>query len=308
MGELPLVTALQDGAAGPRWEPLRRQVAALAPGLSAPPPDLRGPDLRGPDLRGPDLRGPDLRGPDLRGPDLRGPDLRSAAASGLCPVCRGPAGPRASRCYPCTLHAECLPGLLPEVVVPVAYAPKGGQHATRLWRYKAGGSEAAAAARELRALLITFLLDHGQCVWRRAGMTRPTHVAVVPSGRGREGPHPLWSLAGGSLALPRAGLTLRLSDDHRARDADPGRFAAPPLPGARILLLDDTWTTGASVVSAAAALKLAGARAVVVVVLGRHLGRLGAPGPATFGPARLPFRPELCGVHRDPALCVGLGR
>jgi orotate phosphoribosyltransferase len=45
--------------------------------------------------------------------------------------------------------------------------------------------------------------------------------------------------------------------------------SAPP--GARVLLLDDTWTTGARVQSLSHALKSAGAKSVVAVVLGRHV-------------------------------------
>lgn len=45
------------------------------------------------------------------------------------------------------------------------------------------------------------------------------------------------------------------------------------LEGEAVLLIDDTWTTGASAQSAAAALKTAGAGAVAVVVIGRHLNR-----------------------------------
>ena len=40
-----------------------------------------------------------------------------------------------------------------------------------------------------------------------------------------------------------------------------------------MLLIDDTWTTGASAQSAAAALKQAGAATVAAVVIGRHLNR-----------------------------------
>jgi orotate phosphoribosyltransferase len=40
-----------------------------------------------------------------------------------------------------------------------------------------------------------------------------------------------------------------------------------------VLLIDDTWTTGASAQSAAAVLKQAGARTVAAVVIGRHLNR-----------------------------------
>jgi hypothetical protein len=247
------------------WEPLRRQVAALAPRLSAPPP--------------------------------------ATAMSGprLCASCRGPSRPGGSRCYQCALHAECLSGLLPDVVVPVAYAAKGGEHARNLWLYKSGGPGAAAAAGALRALLVVFLHDHGGCAWRSAGMAGPTHVAVVPSGRGRPGRHPLWSLVGDYLAMPSAALSLRSRDDQQTRDFDPERFSAQRLPGARVVLLDDTWTSGASAVSATAALRLAGARAVAVIVLGRHLTAPDVqPDGAAFAPSAMPFRPGFCAVH-EPA-------
>ena len=41
--------------------------------------------------------------------------------------------------------------------------------------------------------------------------------------------------------------------------------------GSDVLVVDDTWVSGGSAQSAAAALKLAGARRVAVVVLGRHV-------------------------------------
>jgi orotate phosphoribosyltransferase len=44
-----------------------------------------------------------------------------------------------------------------------------------------------------------------------------------------------------------------------------------PVADADMLVVDDTWVSGGSAQSAAAALKLAGARRVAVVVLGRHL-------------------------------------
>jgi hypothetical protein len=248
------------------WERLRAQVGAQAPLLTAPDP----------------------------------------AARGLCELCRGPARPRRTRCYHCELYAGCLPGLLPDVVVPVAYAAKGGEHATNLWRYKSGRSgatsaspEAAAAGVSLRALLLVFLRDHGACVWRRAGASGPSHVAVVPSGRGRPGTHPLERLAAPYLALTWVRLTPTGRDDPPGQDPDPSRFVSPRLDGASVLLLDDTWTSGASVISAAAALRLSGARSVAVVVLGRHLDGSPALARGEGGPSPLatPFRPGLCAVH-----------
>jgi hypothetical protein len=221
------------------------------------------------------------------------------AARGLCGFCLGPARPGQARCYRCQVYDECLPGLLPDVVAPVAYAAKGGQHATNLWLYKSARPGAATARAALRALLLVFLRDHGACVWRRAGTPGPSHVAVVPSRRGRPGTHPLRQLAGPYLALSWAPLTLAWPDDPLAHDPDPGRFRAQRLAGASVLLLDDTWTTGASAVSAAAALRLAGARSVAVVVLGRHLdaGPAAAAGDGGVSPLATPLRPWLCAVH-----------
>jgi hypothetical protein len=179
-------------------------------------------------------------------------------------------------------------------VVPIAYAVKGSGFAQALWRYKSARGGAEPAQRTLRALLLVFLREHGPCVWRSAGMPLPTHVSVVPSGRGRPGAHPLAALITPYLARPPAPLVTARAADPGWRDLDPGRFrATQPLPGAAVLLLDDTWTTGATAQSAAVALRAAGARHVAVVVLGRHLSPAG-PG----GGSAEPFRLEHCVVHR----------
>ena len=126
----------------------------------------------------------------------------------------------------------------------------------------------------------------------------PTHLAVVPSGRGRPGPHPLQALAGPCVALPWVSLGLRLRDEPGVRDLDAGRYRAPPAAGAQVVLLDDTWTTGASAQSACAALRLAGARSVAVIVLGRHVSApVPGGGAVVRGLAAMPFRPWLCAVH-----------
>ena len=162
--------------------------------------------------------------------------------------------------------------MLADVVAPAAYAPKGGPLATDLWRYKSGRPEAKQAGTALLALLLVFLHDHGPRIWQRAGLAAPTHACVVPSGRGRLGPHPLQALVSGYLALPWVTLQARAGCGPLARDLDPERFEAPrPVTGAAVLLLDDTWTSGGTMQSAAVALKRAGARSVAAVVLGRHV-------------------------------------
>ena len=75
----------------------------------------------------------------------------------------------------------------------------------------------------------------------------------------------------GFLSLPWTELFTQPGANLWVRELNPDRFRAPgPLTSAAILLLDDTWTSGASVQSAAVALKRAGARSVAAVVLGRH--------------------------------------
>jgi hypothetical protein len=214
-----------------------------------------------------------------------------------CATCRGPGSAGSGACYQCGLHRELLAGLLPQVVAPVAYAAKGGPHATNLWLYKSDRPGAEAAGSALTALLLVFLRDHGRCVWQRAGMTRPTHVAVVPGQRTRRAVHPLRALAAPYLGLPWARLRLACPGNPEGRDPDPWRFESERIAGASVLLLDDTWTSGASAVSAAAALRLAGARSVAVVVLGRHLDAAATAG-GRFSPAMMPFRPWLCAVHQ----------
>jgi len=165
--------------------------------------------------------------------------------------------------------------LLADAVAPIGYAVRGGPLAEDLRRYKSdrvAAAEATAAAARLRELLAAFLADRGDSVWAAAGMTAgPTAVAVVPSGQGRPGAHPLVGMVLSSVALPLVRLSIAPEEIH-ARGVNPGWVrVGDPVAGADVLVVDDTWVSGGSAQSTAAALKLAGARRVAVVVLGRHV-------------------------------------
>jgi hypothetical protein len=178
--------------------------------------------------------------------------------------------------------------LLADVVAPTGYAVRGGPLAEDLRRYKsdrAGVAEAAAAAGRLRERLAAFLAEQGRAVWAAAGMTAgPQAVAVVPTGQGRSGAHPLVGLVLSCVELPLVGLAVVAPEAH-ARGVNPGWVrvtdrlddggalvlgGADGVSGADVLVVD-TWVSGGSAQSVAAALKLAGARRVAVVVLGRHV-------------------------------------
>jgi hypothetical protein len=216
-----------------------------------------------------------------------------------CEVCRGPVRPGFARCYQCDRHAVLGSALLADAVVPISYAIKGTPFADDLWRYKSAPASASARASVL-ALLVAFLTDHGRCVWQRAGMPTPDRLAVVPTGAGRPGPHPLLRLVRPYLRLP--GCSLALRPGRQGRDLDLDRFQVLARPaGASVLLLDDTWVSGASAQSAAAALKLAGARHVAVIVLGRHVNPDdAASAPLLAGLAAARYDPSACAVHPPP--------
>jgi hypothetical protein len=182
-----------------------------------------------------------------------------------------------ARCYQCDLaHARCA-GLLADVVAPVAYAVKGGRLAGDLWRYKSGAAGATEASARLTAMLAQFLREHNGQVWRAAGMAvDPELAAIVPSGQGRPGAHPLAGIVASCVDVPIVPLSTAPGAAARARGLADGVAAGwltvgGAVAGTDVLLVDDTWVSGASAQSAAAALKAAGARQVALVVIGRHV-------------------------------------
>ena len=201
-----------------------------------------------------------------------------------CRTCRGPVQAGFARCYQCDLaHVRCG-GLLADVVAPVAYAVKGGRLADDLWRYKSGAVGATGSGARLAAMLAGYLREHGDQVWRAAGMAAaPELAAVVPSGQGRPGPHPLLGVMMSCVDVPIVPLSATPGAAARARGLAAGVAvgwltvgvsagrAAGQVAGTDVLLVDDTWVSGGSAQSAAAALKAAGARRVALVVLGRHV-------------------------------------
>jgi hypothetical protein len=175
--------------------------------------------------------------------------------------------------------------LLADAVVPIGYAVKGSQLASDLWRYKWNDDEEAAG--RLRRRLAGFLCEHSACVQRAAGMTGPPgRLAIVPSGQGRPGAHPLARLVASCLPLPVVALSAGPQPLARGRQVDPGWVRVDGgVTGERVLIVDDTWVSGGSAQSVALALRQAGAAGVAVVILGRHVNpadprvaALGQPG------------------------------
>jgi hypothetical protein len=161
------------------------------------------------------------------------------------------------------------------VVAPVGYAVRGGPLAQDLYQYKSDRADQAAAVRaaaRLAGSLRGFLAEQGPALWRAAGMPAgPAAAAVVPSGRGRQGAHPLAGIVRSCTGLPLVPLAVRPGEVH-ARGVNAGWVRVEgPVSGTDMLVVDDTWVSGGSAQSLAAALKRSGARRVAIVVLGRHV-------------------------------------
>jgi hypothetical protein len=144
----------------------------------------------------------------------------------------------------------------------------------------------------VRSLTAAFLRAHADCVAALAG-GRPHFVLPVPS-TVRPGGSPIARVpelaADVESALPGVrwtGLLCRTSEPVGHMQPSARAFAVPPtlrcrVAGRRLLLLDDTYVSGARSQSAAAALRRAGASSVVVVVLGRVLRPDRVPAHAEF--------------------------
>src|SRR5438309_1802020 len=75
---------------------------------------------------------------------------------------------------------------------------------------------------------------------------------------------------------------------------------ARPFDGEAVLLVDDTWTTGANLQSAAAALKVAGAGPVAAIVIGRHLNREWGNNDQRIRALERPFEWQKCALCARP--------
>lgn len=196
-----------------------------------------------------------------------------AAGPGVCTVCRSGPGPGYAVCFSCqeVMRQVSHPVMK---VVPISLYTLNSQLWHVLRYYKDGsGRSAELLATQVAAILARFTTRHLRCVSTVLGGD-PTVVTSVPSTRAqaRLGRHPL------QRAIMRVGRLAPLYRPLLARGpvyvdhhlADDQAFAVPrPLGGERVLLLDDTLTTGARLQSAASALHLHGASAVAAVVVGR---------------------------------------
>lgn len=200
------------------------------------------------------------------------------AGPGVCRVCHSAVTGGWDRCYQCGQASGQL-SYTADAVIPIALAVKGEQLAHELWAYKYGPR---ASVRErlqvgLAAVLWRWLASHERCVASVAGVSSFSVVTTVPGTAPRQGMHPLEAIVGGLVGATRdryERLLVAASGVAQERTHNDDRFRVTRnVAGETVLLIDDTWTTGAHVQSAASSLKLGGASAIGAVVVGRHFNR-----------------------------------
>lgn len=193
-------------------------------------------------------------------------------AEGSCDVCHSAPNPGYSTCYSCSTTTVQVSHPC-KLVVPVSLSEPFGQLHHVMKHYKNEALDAATRngfVNQIAALIARFLHIHRSCITTAGGPWDT--VTSVPSTSGRAGEHPL------ETAIKRApGIGSEFEPllvpgpvplAHTQAD-DKGFTAVPEATGRSVLLVDDTFTSGARSQSAASALHLAGATVVAIVPVAR---------------------------------------
>ncbi|WP_146099055.1 ComF family protein [Nocardia nova] len=202
----------------------------------------------------------------------------------ICPVCRGPS--EQSLCRRCwSAHAE-FGELLADRTIVLTYALGGrsGAHhqsAHHLLAYKGyrGTPRVQRCAQDLR-LMVSVVMDmHRNCLQGWLGGQWDS-LTFVPSVERPDRGHPVAELANAALPTftrgPRLSKFLLTPGARPGRELTADRFRVDErwrdrIEGRNVLIVDDSWVTGASAQSAVIAVKRAGAATATVLCVARWL-------------------------------------
>jgi hypothetical protein len=193
---------------------------------------------------------------------------------GVCDICHGSPNPGWNRCYSCAQTVGQVSRPV-ELIVPITLCEAMGQMHHVLRAYKDSPDESVRTTMRLRiaALLYRFLATHSNCIANAAGRDWDV-ITTVPSSTGRAGTHPLELVIQHVPPVEQEHATLLRRGPgqlgHNRASGD-GYEVTQDVTGLSVLLVDNTFTSGARGQSAASALQLAGADVVATVPVGRYI-------------------------------------
>jgi len=175
----------------------------------------------------------------------------AGAQLGVCKTCHSGANGTFEQCYVCDRNNIIE-------VLPISMSVHGGSLHKRLRQYKSNNStQRKEYTLELAALLYLFLTNHWECLGGE-----PDHIVTVPSPQ-RDAPKRIID-----RISPIRDIHIPLQYKIKR---DSAQYKAPKeLSRKRVLLIDDTFTTGNSVTKAYMALSKVGAEIAIPIVIGRH--------------------------------------
>lgn len=188
--------------------------------------------------------------------------------AGVCPICRSQPGPGFDICYGCHLTTGQVTYPLP-YVVPISLYQTGGQlwHVLRHYKDSPSVETRSKFTHQIAATLSRFMRLHS------AHLGQWDTITTVPPTRSRSGGiYPLEQAINRVLRFREPYIrTLRAGPNPPTHQnaRDDGYEVIADIRGKELLLMDDTFTSGASIQSAASALTIAGARSVKGLVVGR---------------------------------------
>ena len=222
-------------------------------------------------------------------------------STSVCQYCHGCPSANSTSCDSCrlTISQVTYPCTL---VVPITLYGGLSQVHTILKRYKDPTYYSSGQLQlQTLAMLVHFLNLHQNCVEAAAGGPWDS-ITTIPSTSGRTGQHPLATLVKRSKTIGHLyvdALTLG-SGTATARHASDTAFIAAGVTDRRVLLVDDTFTSGARGQSAASAIGLAGGEVAALLPIGRYFNpSWNYPVNAEWWTAqqKVPFDWGTCCVH-----------
>lgn len=223
---------------------------------------------------------------------------------GVCRICHGCPNPGFPTCYSCE-QARSQVSHPCDLVVPISLYEVTSQLHHVLLHYKTDRYPHLhdQFGAHVVSLLAHFLATNGECIAQAAGKEWEI-ITTVPSSGVRAGQHPLVTAIKRVQRLKDQYVPLlqkgRAHISHNIA-SDNGYRLLEPLDGERILLIDDTFTSGSRVQSAASRLSLGGGDVVAIVPIGRVITPQFSDAAATYWREQrsTPFTFDSCCLEVD---------